>query len=283
MDFQVLRTFQVLARCCSFSQTANEMYITQSTVTKRIAELENMLGRKLFTRNKQGVKLTGYGVIFLSYTDRILELGRECMQEMGNITCYNNYLKMGAPNAIYECYLSCKAEQYIQKNSNAINIKIGHSVDLLNALQDGILDLVFTFMPFYRKGYECNIFKKDTLVLVTGYNKIRFANGILKEELVKTRYLMCNFALNGIGDFIKNLFPEHFQFQFEIDNSTKLIWHLENGAGYSFIPEKMAEKGCKEKKLRIIPLLDIEMPKIVSYYIGRIKSKNIWEDFLQIL
>ena len=85
MDFQMLQTFQVLARCCSFSQTANELYITQSAVTKRIAELENELGRKLFNRNKRSVKLTGYGIVFLGYADRILELGRASIKEMDNI------------------------------------------------------------------------------------------------------------------------------------------------------------------------------------------------------
>ncbi len=280
MDFQMLQTFQVLARCCSFSQTANELYITQSAVTKRIAELENELGRKLFNRNKRSVKLTGYGIVFLGYADRILELGRASIKEMDNIICYNNYLRIGAPNSIYECHLSCKVSKYIQNSENAINIRIGHSADLLRALQDDILDLAFTFMPFNRNGYECNIFKKDKLVLATGYSNTEFANGILKEELVKTRYLMCNFALNGVGEFIKNLFPGHFQFQFEIDNSTSLMQYLESGTGYSFIPEKMAEKKCIENRLRIIPLLDIEMPEIISYYTGKTESRQMWQEFL---
>ena len=150
---------------------------------------------------------------------------------------------------------------------------------MIQLLMDGILDCVFTSVPLVRAGFECHHFHTDNLVLATGYDNILHADGIRKEELT-IKYMMCNFALNDVGEFIRNLFPTHYQFKFEIDNSTKLIPYLINTTGYSFLPDKMIEQELADKKLRTIPLLDFETPKINSYYIGSLRSKELWTKLL---
>lgn len=277
MDFQTLHTFSELAKCLSFSQTAQNLFVTQSTVTKRISELEKELGKPLFTRDKRHVTLTSYGQLYLEYVERILSLERISMEELNAYESYSNNLKIGATNSIYECHLFDMINNY-EKNSpdNAISIRIDHSQELIQFLLDGILDLVFSFLPYHKPGYECRSFRSDRLVLTTQYNNTEYKNGIHKAELTNIRYLMCNFALNDVGSYIRGLFPNHYQFKFEIDNSTKLLPYLLSGDGYSFLPEKMLDSYINKKELRIIPLLDIETPEIKSYYIGRLSSKEKW-------
>lgn len=48
MDIQVLKTFVTLAECRHFTYAAEKLHITQSTVTKRIADLELELEKQLF-------------------------------------------------------------------------------------------------------------------------------------------------------------------------------------------------------------------------------------------
>ena len=74
MNSEGIRTFIMLSKLKNFTRTAERMYVAQSTVTNRIAELENETGKKLFVRRQGGVELTEEGKLFLSYAQRIYEL-----------------------------------------------------------------------------------------------------------------------------------------------------------------------------------------------------------------
>lgn len=72
VDERWLKTFLTAAQLGSFSRAARVLYVTQSTVTSRIAELEKELGRPLFVREARGVTLTEAGRAFLRYAQRSL-------------------------------------------------------------------------------------------------------------------------------------------------------------------------------------------------------------------
>lgn len=76
MDIQVLKTFVTLAECRHFTYAAEKLHITQSTVTKRIADLELELEKQLFLRTNKSVSLTNEGEILYNYAIRILERKR---------------------------------------------------------------------------------------------------------------------------------------------------------------------------------------------------------------
>ncbi len=75
-----------------------------------------------------------------------------------------------------------------------------------------------------------------------------------------------------MGLYIQDLFPRHHRFPLEIDNSTKLPQYVADGIGYTFLPKSLIEEDLAEKRLRAIPLLDFEPPKVDSYYITRSPS-----------
>lgn len=276
MNTESLKTFLLLARLQSFTLTAESLYISQSTVTKRISELEKELNIKLFSRNYKNVCLTPEGIIFLNYAKRIIELEETSAKEIHSSVKYSNYLRIGCTNALYESSVQKKIEEFYRIPDNSIKVAIGHSAELITSLQDGLLDVVFSYLPLQKTGFECIPFENDNLVLVTNISNTEYENGILQEDLKKIHYLMCNFALQEVGQFIRDLFPLYHQFKFEIDNSNKLIHFLRSGNYYSFIPEKMIIDLVNAKNLRIIPLLDFETPLIKSYCVGNVISKNLW-------
>lgn len=275
MDTENLRTFIALAEHRNFTKTADTLFIAQSTVTNRIAELERETGRQLFWRNKRKVTLTAEGEAFLGYAKRIVELSDTGIQDINSLNKYSDILRIGTTNTVYECHLFPKIRDYMKSFSqNAVKITIGHSNDLIKALQDDLLDVIYIYLPFYKAGYECELFAVDDLILVTGCHNNRYENGISKEELVDSHYLYCNFALQEVGLFIKELFPPHYQFGFEIDNSTKLIPYLLEFAGVSFIPESIAAPYIAQGQLRKIELLDFDSPKINCYKIYKKENKK---------
>lgn len=275
MDTENLRTFIALAEHRNFTKTADTLFIAQSTVTNRIAELERETGRQLFWRNKRKVTLTAEGEAFLGYAKRIVELSDTGIQDINSLNKYSDILRIGTTNTVYECHLFPKIRDYMKSFSqNAVKITIGHSNDLIKALQDDLLDVIYIYLPFYKAGYECELFAVDDLILVTGCHNNRYENGISKEELVDSHYLYCNFALQEVGLFIKELFPPHYQFGFEIDNSTKLIPYLLEFAGVSFIPESIAASYIAQGQLRKIELSDFDSPKINCYKIYKEGNKK---------
>ena len=88
---------------------------------------------------------------------------------------------------------------------------------------------------------------------------------------------MCNFALQDVGQFIRHLFPKYHQFALEIDDCSKIIPFLINSNHYTFLPKDMAEPFVTDKKLQIIPLLDLQTPMINSYIIGNTTKRELWE------
>ncbi|MGI6150892.1 MAG: LysR family transcriptional regulator [Christensenellales bacterium] len=61
MDISLLKCFLTVSECLNFSGAAERLFITQSTVSRRIAALESELNVKLFERNASGVSLTEAG------------------------------------------------------------------------------------------------------------------------------------------------------------------------------------------------------------------------------
>ena len=60
-----LHTFEVAARCLSFTDAAQELGITPSAVSQQIRLLEQTLGLPLFHRLPKGLELTGDGLAYL--------------------------------------------------------------------------------------------------------------------------------------------------------------------------------------------------------------------------
>ena len=265
MDTQTLKTFLTLASLNNFTQTADQLFVAQSTVTNRIAELEREVGKKLFLRDKKSVRLTKEGQLFLTYAKRMVDLEEQAMKDL-NSFCYQNTLRIGSTNTIYECHLYPLIHQFILTHTDtSVKVVLGHSNELIHMLQDGIIDVVFSYLPFHRTGFQCTQCFTDELVLVTTSTDDSMRSGIMKEQLCDLKYLMCNFALQEVGLFIRSLFPDHYQFPFEIDNSTKLIQYLKDGLGYSFLPLSLVKEELDNGSLIQIPVRDLKPPKIASY------------------
>lgn len=72
-----LRVFELAARRLNFSRAADELHLSQSAVSKRIARLEQEYGVPLFSRRGKRLALTREGEIVLAHVRRILALHQE--------------------------------------------------------------------------------------------------------------------------------------------------------------------------------------------------------------
>ena len=280
MNTEELKTFIFLSKVKNFTLAAGKMGIAKSTVTNRVSELEKEVGKRLFTRGSKSVKLTEEGKIFLGYAERIIELQETSIEEMNAASAYTRKFSIGAINATYECYVRPFIEKCLRDNNEtSIRLTLGHSLDLIQLLQDNVLDLVFSSVPLKKTGFVCEVFDSDRLVLVTGKGANEYPEGITQDRLTHIPYLMCNFALSDVGAFIRSLFPENYVFRLEVDNSSKLFPFLEQGLGYSFLPYKLIRAELKSGRLEEVPLKDFSAPRVMTYLIYK-QGYNV-QKFLQ--
>lgn len=87
INYQALRYFEVVARYEHFTKAANELYISQSTLSKAIDGLEHDIGVKLFEKQGRNMKLTLFGKILRDYVQKgskEIENGIRVVQGMSN-------------------------------------------------------------------------------------------------------------------------------------------------------------------------------------------------------
>ena len=268
MNTEELKTFIFLSKVKNFTLAAEQLLIAQSTVTNRISELEKEVGKRLFHRGSKTVTLTEAGEIFLRYAERILELQDTSIEEMNALSSHSRKFSVGAINATYEVYVKPLVDECLKDNTvTSIKVMLGHSLDLIQQLQDNTLDMVFSAVPLKRQGYNCDVYDVDRVALVCGKNKNEYPNGVTKAQLSKLPYLMCDLTLSEAGVFIRSLFPKNHLFRLDVDNTSKLLPYLENGLGYSFLPYKLIKDKLENGELQEIPLKDFTAPKITTYLI----------------
>lgn len=73
MTLQQLRYLLEVAQCGSFNAAAQQLYVSQSTLSVAIKELEEELGVEVFLRSNRGLTLTNDGTELLGYARQVLE------------------------------------------------------------------------------------------------------------------------------------------------------------------------------------------------------------------
>lgn len=282
MDIESLNTFLTLAETKSFTKTANQLFVAQSTVTNRINELEKELKLSLFSRTNRSVKLTLEGERFRVYAQKVIDLTENTLADITAEHRFENHIRIGSADSIYEGHLAPEIKKYRDKHpENSLKITIGLSNHLLEQLQEDMLDAAFVYIPLKKSSFISELYKQDKLVLVTDINNKKYRRGITQQQLIEENYLMCNFALQDVGQYIRKLFPRFHQFELEIDDCMKIVPYLIGKNYYTFLPKDMADTYIKDKKLREIPLLDFETPVINSYIIYKDSMKDIILQMIQ--
>ena len=82
MELRQLRYFVKAAETLNFSEAAKGLYITQSTLSQQIRQLETELDVQLFQRNSHEVTLTEAGAELLPYAKETLYTADTCKEHI---------------------------------------------------------------------------------------------------------------------------------------------------------------------------------------------------------
>jgi LysR family transcriptional regulator, transcriptional activator of nhaA len=79
LNFHHLRYFWMVARKGGVRRAAEELHVSQPSVSAQLRLLEESIGQKLFRRSGRNLVLTEMGYLVLNYADEIFSTGRELM------------------------------------------------------------------------------------------------------------------------------------------------------------------------------------------------------------
>lgn len=82
MDFRILRYFLTVAKEQSFTKAAELLHITQPTLSRQLATLEEELGVTLFVRSGRKITLTEEGILLKRRALEILDLEERTLEEL---------------------------------------------------------------------------------------------------------------------------------------------------------------------------------------------------------
>ena len=82
MEIRVLKYFLTIAREENITRAAEQLHITQPTLSRQMMQLEEELGVRLFQRNRVSVTLTEEGRLLRRRAQEILELAEKAEQEI---------------------------------------------------------------------------------------------------------------------------------------------------------------------------------------------------------
>ncbi len=146
MEFRELKTFQVVANLLSFNKAAKVLNYAQSTVSSQIQSLENSLGVTLFIRSGNKISLTPSGVKLLKYTQRLLNLENEIVNNFKELDETTGNLIIKTPHSVAAYYLPPIIKEFQIKFPNIgfdFDGCVGYNVyDIFNA---GVIDIAFLF------------------------------------------------------------------------------------------------------------------------------------------
>lgn len=86
MDQQSLRIFLAVADSESFTRAAEQLYLTQPAISKRIAGLESQLNSRLFDRIGHNIQLTASGKLLKQHAQKLLQDMAFARQQLRNLS-----------------------------------------------------------------------------------------------------------------------------------------------------------------------------------------------------
>lgn len=82
MDSRILKYFLAVASEENITKAAQQIHISQPTLSRQISQLEEEVGVQLFKRQSHNITLTNEGLLFKSKVIKILELEDQVLKEM---------------------------------------------------------------------------------------------------------------------------------------------------------------------------------------------------------
>lgn len=273
MDFRLL-VFKNVADHLSFTKASKALFISQPAVTRHINELEKQYEKALFNRLGNKISLTEEGQLFLSYTNRILELYQELetsFQHFNNI--FPKQIAMGASTTIAQ-YLLPTLFFNLRTNYPDTDFELlnDNSENIESLLLEKKISLGFTEGSPSHPSIHYETFVKDEIVLVTKANNtiLNGAKGITIDQLIQLPLVMREEG-SGTRKIIEQslkanqINPINLKIDMILGSSESIKTYLLHSNSFAFLSIHSIAEELRSNKFRIIDIQNLDMQRLFYF------------------
>ena len=168
IKYRQLQYFLAVAESLHFSKAAEQLFVTQPTLSHQLAELEAQLGTPLFDRSGKTVRLTHAGSIFRDHARRSIaemEAGCRALVELEGLQ--RGELTMGVNQSFVHRLLPPILGEFITRYPGLqLRVDEMSAGEVERRLAEGSLDLGIAFAPAVLEDTELEPILDERLLLV---------------------------------------------------------------------------------------------------------------------
>lgn len=269
MDLNLYKIFLAVVKNGSISKAANELLVSQPSVSYSIKELESQLNCKLFIRNPKGVELTADAQKLLFYVENAFNtLNTGCKMLNDSSDFLTGEIKIGVPTHIGIFFLS----KYIQEfNEQYPGIKFyivnKSTSEMVKLLEKRNLDLIIDSYPIDSKREDVTISKlmeiDNCFVANEKYRGIVEKNKIIKIENIRKYQLLLPPKGTSTRDMLEKTIKDrvsNLEALVDVPTTEVMLDLVKRGMGIGYFSRNAVEKYINTGRLYEIPV-DIDLPK----------------------
>ncbi|GFO59116.1 LysR family transcriptional regulator [Geomonas silvestris] len=200
MEMRTLRTFVEVVRQGGFSRAAKTVFVTQSTVSKAVKQLEDELGLQLLDRIGANVKLTAAGEIVYRRALAILAQGDDLKAELEELRgLKGGVLRLGVPligsNTLFAHRFAAYRNRY---PGIELQLMEHGSKRLEELVLAGELDLAATLLPVGEEFEWQEVWREPIDVLLPAEHPLAASEKLSFRQLKDLPFILYGpgFALN---------------------------------------------------------------------------------------
>lgn len=258
MELRVLRYFLAVAREQNMTRAAEQLHVTQPTLSKQLKQLEEEVGKKLFTRSNYSIQLTEEGILLRKRAEDILNMVDKTMEEflsLDDLTGGDIYI--GAAESESFCYFATIAKNLQSKYPNVkFHLYSGNTEVIAERLDRGLLDFAIIVQEVDLSKYNyIKIPTSDTWgVIMRKDSPLANKEFIQVDELLGLPLLV---SRQGLTEDYPKVFKEELD-QMHIVATFDLIYNasimVRKGFGYALSFDRLIDTS-EESDLCFRPLL----------------------------
>ena len=155
MEIRLLRYFLEAARELNITRAAKRLHITQPSLSRQLADLEDELGRKLYIRERCGIRLTEEGMLLKKRAEEIIDLEEKTLTELKG-TEISGTVYIGAGETAGVRHIG-RVLVELRRKYPAIRYRMisGDAEDVGDKLDKGLTDFGLFVGKVNLENYEC--------------------------------------------------------------------------------------------------------------------------------
>jgi len=278
VDIAQIKTFVELSRTRHFGKAAKSLFITQSTVSVRMRMLEESLGVRLLTRDRNNIQLTAAGTRFLPLAEQMLNTWSLAKQTTGLAEECKMLLSIGAVFSLWEAGLKSAIFQFYKTQDNvAVNLIAQTQEQLYRSIVEGSVDLGFMYEQPQVSDLESLSISSLELVLVSTHSDLN-AEAVIE----RLDYVFVNWG-TAFSVLHAKYFPNISAHSMYVDFARIALDFLIEHGGSAYLAKSMITQELSENTLFLIedaPIITREYFLVYKTNTAKIEVINNLADFL---